>query len=193
VQTISRLSMVPPALKSEPNPSPIAPPDSKPTPMKEKEDEDEDEDDNVPLGLRASVNLSSLHKPPANPGSDNEDEDEAPLGLRYGANTSPNASEQLRQQQMAMMLVQQQQQQAQQQMYLQQMARQSIAGFSNMGGAGLMAPPAFPAFGAVPPMGMFGVTAPVVSGPTGISMVNNPDSAKIGRVDAWRKSVAAEP
>ncbi len=186
VKTKSRLGVDPPTLNPEPNPTPIETPEPRPMPM--NDNEDEDEDDNVPLGLRASVNLHTSDKPSVNPGGD--EEDETPLGLRYAASASPNASEHQRQQQMAMMLVQQQQQQAQQQMYLQQMARQSMAGFSNINGAGLMAPAGFPAFGAAPSMGMFGVTAP---GPAGIPMVNNADTAKIGRVDAWRKSVAAEP
>ncbi|KAF8341275.1 uncharacterized protein EI90DRAFT_3150440 [Cantharellus anzutake] len=191
VQTRSRLSVTPTTLLNfpEPKPTPTLPTLSNPEPTPADE---EDEDDNIPLGLRVSANTRSSQQPPANAGGD-DDEDETPLGLRYGTDTSPNAEQQRQQQQMSMLLVQQQQQQqAQQQMYLQHIARQSLAGFSTMTGTGMMPAGGFPTFGP-PSIGMFGVASPVIPNPPVMPVVNHADSAKIGRVDAWRKGVAAEP
>lgn len=160
-------------------------------------DADSDED-NVPLGLRAStlfppsksLNISQSRPAMGELGATDderegdEDEDEKPLGLRYSV--APNAA----QQQQYNAMLQQQQQQQQQQMYMQHMAQSSMASFSAMNAFGGMpfAPQMTGGSMGVPMgMGMGMPGMPMVAPP----MLPNPaDSAKITRVDAWRKGVA---
>ena len=163
--------------------------------------DDDDGEDNVPLGLRAST-LFPLNPsvPPVHPQGDGsgagavgeEDEDEKPLGLRYSV--APLSAEQQQQRYSTML------QQQQQQMYMQQMARNSMASFSGMGAFGAMgmnpvAPFMAPQMtGGTLPMGMgmgmgmpLAMTMPVVV-PTPVPP-NPGDAAKISRVDNWRKGV----
>lgn len=180
----------------EPPPQNLSPkPSLSPPNAQNKDDDDDDEDDNVPLGLRASTsfppNLNVPHDPPqGNAGVvTDEEEDEKPLGLRYSV--AHLTAEQQQQQRYSTML--QQQQQQQQQMYMQQLARNSMASFSGMGVFGPMGMGSVPSFmapqmtGGTLPMGMMPMGMPVaVPAP----LPPNPaDTAKISRVDNWRKGV----
>jgi hypothetical protein len=179
----------------------LSPKPSLSPPNAQSKDDDDDEDDNVPLGLRASTsfppNLTVPHESPQGDGSgagavSDEEEDEKPLGLRYSM--APLSAEQQQQQLYSTML--QQQQQQQQQMYMQHLARNSMASFSGMGALGPMGMGSVPSFmapqmtGGTLPMGI-GMALPMampVAVPTPLPP-NPADTAKISRVDNWRKGV----
>ena len=172
-------------------------PSLSPANAQNNDDADEDED-NVPLGLRASTLFpSNLNVPRHSPQEDrfgaraasDEDEDEKPLGLRYSV--VPLSAEQQQQRYSTML-----QQQQQQQMYMQHMARSSMASFPGMGafapmGMSSVAPFMAPQMtGGTLSMGM-GMPLPMsmpVAVPTPLPP-NPADTAKISRVDNWRKGV----
>lgn len=140
-------------------------------------DDDEDEDDK-PLGLRASQFNPQLNQSRLGP-SGGDEEDDVPLGLH---------PEQQRRTQYQMLA--QQQQFAQQQMMMQAQLQSSMM-FSqpSMMGSGFFGPPMGMGMGMGPMVGdMSMMVPPIVPGtPPPVQ-----DSAKFGRVDAWRRDVAVE-